>query len=381
MTPSDDFPDDPEHKAGADEGDWISSEPPVDDFGDDAAAEAATVSEGEETAAHEPAAEPVAEEKQKFPFLLLLGAVGSLAVVGGLAYWHFGGHRQESPSILDMAAQNSLKEAVPNFAAKPAASAETAAEVAPKTAYSAPSATPETPKEVKKPARQAEAPPAAEPPKETVAVISEPAPPLPAPVAAPASPPVDERLTALSTRIDDMQKALQQATLQLGQIAEKLAAAPQPAPAASPPTPAASPPMLVASQPNPAMQERLDKLEQKLLQIEQEKAAPPTAPAHQAAVDKVIPPQTMKKPRREVAHNAARHKTKAKPKPKHVAAAPNAWVLRAARPDEAWIARGTETRALQPVHVGDDLIGIGKVTAIQQVGDAWVVQGTHGTIR
>ena len=57
-----------------------------------------------------------------------------------------------------------------------------------------------------------------------------------------------------------------------------------------------------------------------------------------------------------------------------------AWILRAATPDEAWVAKGSETRELRPVHIGDKLPGIGKVVAIRQTGDGWVLEGTSGSI-
>lgn len=57
------------------------------------------------------------------------------------------------------------------------------------------------------------------------------------------------------------------------------------------------------------------------------------------------------------------------------------WVLRAATPDEAWVAKGENSRAIQPVHVGETLQGIGQITAIRQDGDRWIVEGTQGMVR
>jgi hypothetical protein len=56
-------------------------------------------------------------------------------------------------------------------------------------------------------------------------------------------------------------------------------------------------------------------------------------------------------------------------------------MVRAAAPGEAWVAKDATTRELRPVHVGDELPGIGRVQAIHQMGDNWVIEGTRGTLR
>jgi uncharacterized coiled-coil protein SlyX len=174
----------------------------------------------------------------------------------------------------------------------------------------------------------------------------------------------------LSSRIDDLQKSLGQTTQQLSQISEKLSALQSPSSAA-----------------DPAMQERLGKLEQKLSALEQQKVAPAAvAPDHSASIDEVIPPQVKKKPKVIISHIVVHHKRVVRVVHEHegvkpAPAKPNTWVLRAATPGEAWVAKGSETRELRPVHVGEELSGIGRVTSIKQVGDTWVVQGTHGTVR
>lgn len=58
-----------------------------------------------------------------------------------------------------------------------------------------------------------------------------------------------------------------------------------------------------------------------------------------------------------------------------------AWVLRAASPDEAWVAKGQDSPAIQPVRVGDTLQGVGRITSIRQDGDQWIVEGTQGYVR
>jgi len=399
MTPPDDIHPDDAHGADGGEGEWISNEPPVDDFGDPSL-ETATVSEGNEHAHEESASEePPVEEKKKFPFLLLAGAVGSLVVVGALAYWQFGGH-DEQPSLLDLAAQNAAPVAVPHFASKPTASADTQpassnlaskgavspvepppspqiTDVAPTTGYSVPSANSEAVKPIKMAVQEAgSAVPSAGaaasapllPPSADIVLDKDTHDQAPVAVAAaPANAVSDARLTVLSARIDDLQKSLSQATAQLGQINDKLSAGQAPSAVPAP----------VAVQPDAATQERLDKLEQKLIQMEQHQATLPASAPQLTAVDTVFPPQAVKKPKHTSPHKAPPRKV-AHQAPKVAA---EKWILRAATPDEAWIAKSVDSRELRPVHVGDDLPGIGKVTSIRQVGDAWVLQGTSGTIR
>ena len=389
MTPDDDFTRDHEQEH-RDEGEWVSNEPPVDDFGDEhaAEAEAATVSEGDDHEAEDQSDAGI-EEKKGFPLMLLFGAVASLAVVGGLAYWHFGSHNEQQPSLLDQA--QGAHETAPNFVAKaPAEGAEAKLQTAvisttpappptaPTTAYSVPTVTVDVPE---KGASQGSAMPAA--PAAPVAPSIQAMPSAPEqPVAAKAAPqetaaPVtavdDERLTALSARMDDLQKSLGQTVQQLGQIDDKLSS---------------------AARPDAAIEERLNHLEQKLTQLEQQPAKPtdlvlpaqrkqPVAETAPDAMPMETPAIVTKKSRHEMAAATKRsfafkHHKLASASPKF---ANNRWVLRAATPDEAWIAKNSETRELRPVHVGDMVDGVGRVTAIEQVGATWVVQGTHGTIR
>jgi hypothetical protein len=371
MTSTDNFPHDDEHKAGTEDGDWVSSEPPVDDF-DDSLAETATVSEGDEHPQEEAAA-VVEEDRKKLPLLLLVGAIGALAVVGGVAYWQFGGHGHEQSALLDLAAQNNAPQtAVPDFSSKPLASAEvpsaapaSSANVAPTTSFSAPSISSDVANAVKEPSQQAGAAtpavasaPALSPPSTAVAnaVVSAPA---SSPVSAQTNAAADARLAALSARIDDLQKTLGQATQQLGQISDKLTVTQTTEPAA------------VAIQSEQATEERLNKLEQKLLQVEQHQG---THATHVASAEAVFPKRSVKRSTHKAAHaKASQVKSQPVSSPK--------WFLRAATPNEAWVATGSETRDLRPVHVGDELSGVGKVTAIQQVGDGWVIKGSAGVIR
>jgi hypothetical protein len=45
------------------------------------------------------------------------------------------------------------------------------------------------------------------------------------------------------------------------------------------------------------------------------------------------------------------------------------------------VADSANSRNLKALHVGDELNGIGRVTAIQQNNGGWIVQGTKGSIQ
>jgi len=55
------------------------------------------------------------------------------------------------------------------------------------------------------------------------------------------------------------------------------------------------------------------------------------------------------------------------------------WVLKAARPGTAWVARAGEND-MRSVSVGESLAGIGRITSVDVVDARWVVQGTKGKI-
>jgi hypothetical protein len=340
--------------------------------------------------------EAVIEEKKKSPVILLLAAVGSIAVAGGVAYWQFGGHADQR-SALDMAASNTVSKS--GFAAMtpskpvapPAAEASSALPVAPKTGFgsaapAAPadasgnlpvaqsgSATPQTETAALPPSAAMMAAPAPDAP--VMAVKNLPAPQFPAvPGPATASTAVtDDRFNALSSRIDDLQKSLGIAAQQLNQISDRLAKAPTGAMAAAP-APGGT---------DQQTSDRIGRLEQKLAQLEEHQASGrPVAAAEYKPDDNA---SIMQEPVKtgvshkhaKVAHRKAHLKTGATtPQEK-----PSPWVLRAASPDEAWVSQGSDGRNLQPVHIGDNLAGIGKVSVIQQFGDTWIVQGTMGALR
>ncbi len=55
-------------------------------------------------------------------------------------------------------------------------------------------------------------------------------------------------------------------------------------------------------------------------------------------------------------------------------------MLRAATPEEAWIATSPSSTDLVSVRVGDNLPSLGRVQAIKQIGDRWVVEASQGSV-
>jgi hypothetical protein len=86
-------------------------------------------------------------------------------------------------------------------------------------------------------------------------------------------------------------------------------------------------------------------------------------PAVQANEDKVTPQKT----------------SAPKAKKKKSAAVSGKWVLRAAQPGRAWISKPGE-RDMKALQVGDTVTGLGRVTAITYDGQRWSVVGTQGRV-
>jgi hypothetical protein len=218
-----------------------------------------------------------------------------------------------------------------------------------------------------------------------------PAPPVPAVAHAPVfstadKEALDAHIASLSARIDELKKGLDQATQQLGQESAMLA------------TPS-------GGQGNAVLEERLAKIEQQLSQLKHSHSSssaslPVSAPAAatspeqesmtqatEAAASAVTKPALHKeaklKHNKVKTHKSAQAVQKTQRVAKHGAKSKEAstrWVLRAATPDEAWIAKDASSAELRHVQVGDELPGIGRVNAIHQAGDAWTIEGAQGTI-
>lgn len=389
----------------ADENETWTGEPPVDDF--HAGEEAATVSEEIESAEDTVASQENSSKKSLA--LPIIAGVGGLLFLGAVLYWQFGASSSNSmpvasvpplsnpmappvattdapvstpaaadistdisnlkPAAPDVApttgltpvAADAVVKPVPNLMVAPSDTATaaplsdaTAVALSPKPATITPAPTP------------------------SAVVAATPLPPTPTSVPVIVAPPsvtattpaaakdnsVDVKLAALSARVEDLQKSLAQATQQLSQVSAKLSAD--------------------ASTTNPGLDERLNKIEQKLNQTQpSSKLAAVVASdtgaevmptvykshAHKTHVKKVSYIHT-KKP----LHKAVSHEKEAAVDAPH-------WVLRAATPDEAWVATDANSPELRHVQIGDTLAGIGTVQAIHQNGDKWVLQGSSGTLQ
>jgi intracellular multiplication protein IcmG len=177
-----------------------------------------------------------------------------------------------------------------------------------------------------------------------------------APVAANSA--ADHRVEALTERVDSLQKALDQANQQLEQMAHV---------AAAPPT--------------KDLQDKIDKLEQQIAVLEVRPAPLAVMGGIPGTAERV---STHKVHKGAVVH-APKHKGvtfKHAKKPVEIAAKPSSkWVLRAASIGQAWIAPSADSHELKQVQIGDTLPGVGRVTAIEQRGESWLVQGTKGEIQ
>ncbi len=80
------------------------------------------------------------------------------------------------------------------------------------------------------------------------------------------------------------------------------------------------------------------------------------------------------------AHATKSKETESKGDQQEAAKTPQTWELRSASDGTAWVSRASDNQ-LYRVAVGDELPGVGRITAIRQQGDSWVVVGTSGQIR
>jgi intracellular multiplication protein IcmG len=302
---------------------------------------------------------------RRSPILPIMAAAGGILLLGAIAWWQFGGTSSNPPSMVSSGSP-ALSVAPPppastvtpksaaaapldlNAIAAGATSSSSNAPIVAPSAATAPSSLAPTPLPSATPSAMVSNTPA------TNAAIPQ--------SAAPAES-VNQRLNTLASRLDDMQKSLDQATQQIGQVTN----------------------MLSASVEGPSAketQDRLDKIEHQLADFHHststprmtapEAAAPDTAPVVKARTTHHTA-STVKVARK--APVAERTRT---PQESEVT---TSWVLRAATPGQAWIAVSSTANDLKEVQVGDTLPGIGKVTAITQYNGAWVVQGTKGEIR
>lgn len=382
-------------------------EPPSDfEFSDD---HAAVSDHGEETdAATAATSEAAAPRRSLLPVLAVLAGLG---VLGGGGAWLYLSNNSATPEMpaLSISAQapaplvaaapkpDDAEEIAPKMdssaplspaqeaaAAQPQTAVQAAADAPPKPPVVMPSNQKMQPALLSPPAALAALPPPekieAEPlPAPTMAPVAAaplaPAPMVvaPATVAAPLSGDQAKRVEALTQRVDAMQKSLDQVAQQLGHVSN----------------------MVAATAPSDATSKdvsaRLDRLEQKLTG----RAAAPAVVAPQVnapsselsmlPVDQSKDNEAVVAPTKKTVKKAAPvKKTVAKPAHKPVASetvGTSKWVLRAATPEQAWVAPSATSRELRPVRVGDTLPGVGRITAISLDGDNWTLRGTAGTLK
>lgn len=365
---------------------WTDDHPPVDDFADVATEETATAMASEELGAIvDDAPQPV--QRKTPPLLPIAAGIGGLLVLGGLLYWQFGSSTSAPvpaapvrTAIAPEAAPPLLPPSAVPTAVEPSSDignlkAEALGDTAPKTAMASvpeASALPQPPPASApgigtennladiihvEPAAAPATPPSAE------AMPPKPDAPLPVPVvdAVPdislSKEVMETRLDRLAGEVDQLKKALDQANQQLSQLG--LAGG--------------------ANGGSSGLEARLAKLEQQMAQTRSASAgirlddadSPETAKAKPATKPKTVGSSSKKKSRK-----SSKSARASAPAPK-----PQSWVLRAATPTEAWVAASASAVELRHVEVGDQLPGIGRISAIRQSGGSWVVEGTHGTVR
>jgi len=164
-------------------------------------------------------------------------------------------------------------------------------------------------------------------------VVATPAPAVPQPTTAPpvADSALNQKITALQQKLDQSEAARQDQNTTITEL-----------------------------------QNRLSEAETKLANIAAQPAAAPTNPSAPASAAKPKIKQVKAKPEANVSDNAS---TKT----------PQTWELRSASEGTAWVSRPADNQ-LYRVSVGDELPGVGRVTAIRQQGDSWIVVGTTGQI-
>ena len=189
-------------------------------------------------------------------------------------------------------------------------------------------------------------------------------------------------------------------------------AAPAPAPAAPTPAtatpapivaaPAVVPPVIEPASPAPTvaaagadtqklsdLQQKFDALQAKNQQQEAmiadlqnqlaEAQAKANAPAPKADTTTTEPAT----PKTKASHHNPKPKSAEKSEADQATVSSHAatnWELRSASDGVAWLSRAADNQ-LYRVAVGDQLPGLGRITAIRQQGDVWVVVGTQGQVR
>ena len=358
--------------------------------------EFADPSVSEEYTEEEAAASAEPTPARRSPLLPIVAAVGGVVLLGAVAWLQFGGapttgsvgivNNSPVPTSLPMATPSVMTADNANVPSAPQDMAGAQAplpSVAPKVAAAEPSPAP-APVPVPTPAPLA---PVAVPPVAAPVPAALPTPAAAAPVAPVVAPAavnaaqtqsnevVEQRISALTVRIEDLQKKLDQTSTQLNQVANVVTA---------------NMGIDNSDAKTKDLQDRLDKLERRVTAnaapaLSAPAALPPSVVVSPiaSAPQVVVPAAAVHKQAHKVEHKAHAESHKKAHRVASVAKTPAApaWVLRAATPVQAWVATSSASRELKPLRVGDTFDGIGQVVSIQQRDGNWVVEGTKGIIQ
>jgi len=389
-------PGDPENEMGAEGESWQDDQPPVDDFADHIPEETATVSE--ETEMPVESEEHAVAARKTSPVLPIVAGIGGVLFLGALLYWQFGSS-SSIPSYQEQPLKMPSQSAVMTNALTPTTPGNPTSNVAPGATGQSADATDISNLKAPEPGSSDVAPTSAlapvsdvPPPTLAAASASKPAatqqaaaksaPALSAPPASttttttttaskasvsapvqatPSAPAVDSatetRVNALANQVEELQKQLQQANLQLSQVNAQLAAASEKA-AEQPKTPAVE---------SPAFTEP------------KHKHVASRAPKHKTERHKAVAHE-VPSPTLASSSGTLQLPGTMAASPSVPAAAPH-WVLRAATPDEAWVAADATTPDLRHVQKGDELPGIGRIRAIRQTSTGWMIEGSQANLR
>ncbi|MFA4994476.1 MAG: hypothetical protein WC521_04140 [Bdellovibrionales bacterium] len=327
---------------------------------------------------------------RRSPFLPIAAAIGGVLLLGSVAWWQLtGGASFSLPSSVDKVVTGDFSlpslSSAPTVETAPPATDADASGVSPKTDSStqkeeAPADFPleassgaqpilsETPVPQNKPVEDIPqtAPVAAFIPAPSTAPVVEVA---PVAVSTQATEPSDRRVETLTARVDSLQKSLDQANQQVGQMTAALAAA--------------SNTQTSSSSTAKEMQAKIDKLEQQLAATNRPAAVSAEAPvAATPSVSEEATPAPAPKVEKAapVKHKAVRKPVRKASKPAEVKPV-SGLVLRAVSSGHAWISKGATSPELTEVLVGDKLSGVGTITAIEELNGKWIVRGTKGSIQ
>lgn len=331
------------------------------------------------------AADEEAGEKpvKRSPVLPILAALGGVVLLGSVAWWQLsGGDTSVLPQL-----SKTLTSNIPGFPGAPkVAPAPAPLRQPPVIAEPVSPKTDSTTESVAQaPALVEAAPESVTTSKTLIENVPSPAPtapvaPAPSATAMPkTTSDIDYRLEQLTARVDAFQKAIDQTSQQLSQLSAALASSP-----------------VTKTAPEASSKELQDKIARLEKQVDELSKAPPAAPAAPAVVQApaltpaapeapaaAAPSETIVAPALEEKAPVAapiKKTIKAATKAKKPAPVRKHWVLRSALPGQAWISENESSTDLKEIHVGDTVPGLGKVTAVEPVGDAWVVRGTRGSL-